>query len=178
MTAPRQFDASGRLTVAITPAVLYGGTMRKARGPSSAAVAGGRACDDDLPARFDELLDALDQLNATPRQLDGIVAVIRQAMPQLQSLASRLSQNGLALRSIAPTDPAYAALARDARAYELERVRLAGELRTRIDAVLTPAQRARVPAVLAADLADRFASRRRPRGAEAHVTSRHRPIRT
>jgi Spy/CpxP family protein refolding chaperone len=99
----------------------------------------------------------LRQLNLTPEQQIQIKAIFTQARPQMQALRTSLRSNHEALTATSPNDPSYPALLAAEKANGITRIQAASDLKTQIYAVLTPAQQAQIPAILAADRAARDA---------------------
>jgi protein CpxP len=104
-----------------------------------------------------EFRHVLHQLNLTADQQTQIRSVFAQAKPQLQTLAANIRQNRDALAATAPTDPAYPNLLATANANAAARIQAANNIKTQIYAILTPAQVAQIPGIVAADQAARAA---------------------
>lgn len=144
----------------ITPSVLYGGTICRASRAGARAV---EDCYDRDTRGYREFLRALAALGVTAAQRAAIEAAVAAAKPALDALVATLRETRTALERLSPADPRYAALAAAEQSQLLGRTLAAAALRERIHAVLTPAQREAVPAVLAADRAARDARRARAR---------------
>jgi protein CpxP len=104
-----------------------------------------------------EFRRVLRQLNVTPEQQTQIKAIFTQARPQMQALRTSLRSNHEALAATSPNDPSYPALLAAEKANGITRIQAASDLKTQIYAVLTPAQQAQIPVILAADRAARDA---------------------
>jgi protein CpxP len=114
-----------------------------------------------------EFRRVLRQLNLTPEQQIQIKAIFTQARPQMQALRTSLRSNHEALAAASPNDPNYPALLATEKMNGITRIQAASDLKTQIYAVLTPAQQAQIPAILAADRAAsdaRIAARRAQNG--------------
>jgi protein CpxP len=107
--------------------------------------------------RHDEFRDVLRQLDLTADQKTQIKSVLAQAKPQWQVLGASMRDNRDALAATAPTDSAYASLLATAKANAASRIQVASEIKAQIYAILTPAQLARIPGIVAADQAARAA---------------------
>jgi Spy/CpxP family protein refolding chaperone len=95
----------------------------------------------------------LDQLDLTPEQQTQVKAIMAQAKSQLQALRGAMSSDQLALAAAAPNDPNYAALLATAKANAAALIQFESDLKTRVYAVLTAAQVAHIPAIVAAERA-------------------------
>jgi periplasmic protein CpxP/Spy len=104
-----------------------------------------------------EFRRVLRQLNLTPDQQIQIKAIFTQARPQMQALHTSLRSNHEALAATSPNDPNYPALLATEKMNGSTRIQATSDLKTQIYAVLTPAQQAQIPAILAADRAARDA---------------------
>jgi protein CpxP len=104
-----------------------------------------------------EFKHVLQQVNLTPEQQTQIKAIFAQARPNMQTLRANLRSNHEALAATSPNDPNYPALLATEKANGMARIQAASDLKTQIYAVLTPAQQAQIPAILAADRAARDA---------------------
>ena len=93
---------------------------------------------------------ALGQLSLSADQKTQVESIYAQARPQLRSsrAASRATRELLA--SMAPTDPNYAATLATAKANAASHVQMESDVRSQIYAVLTPAQQAQIPGIIAA----------------------------
>lgn len=101
----------------------------------------------------------LRQLNLTAEQRDQIKAIYAQSKPRLQQLMADSRATRQSLATTAPTDhPAYDTLLEQAKANAASRVQLASDVRGLIYNVLSPAQQAQIPAIVAADRAARRAA--------------------
>ena len=101
----------------------------------------------------------LRQLNLTPEQKTQIQSIFAQAKPQLQALHSSSHANREQLATVPPNDPGYAALVASEQSAAAARVKMRADLWGQIYAVLTPAQQAAIPGVVAAEKA-KWAARR------------------
>ena len=97
----------------------------------------------------------LKQLNLTPDQQTQIKSILAQSKPQLSTLHASLRANHEALADAAPTDANYPSLLATEKANAAARVQAMSDLKTQIYAVLTPAQQAQIPGILAANRAAR-----------------------
>ena len=99
----------------------------------------------------------LEQLDLTAEQKTQIHSIFEQAKPQLQAVhqSSRASREQLIV--MPPTDPAYAGLVESAKTSAAEQIQLTSDMWTQVYAKLTPDQRARIPAVVAAQRTKRDA---------------------
>lgn len=105
------------------------------------------------------LRSVLAQLDLTADQKAQIQTIYQQARPQFQTLMSALRNERQVLAGTAPSDPGYAAALSGAKANADARVQLESDLHTQVFAVLTPAQQAQIPQLLAAELSAREARR-------------------
>ena len=97
------------------------------------------------------LRHVLGQLGLSPEQTTRIASICTQSSPQLQSMLRAGRAIHQVLESSGPTDPGHAAALAAATANAVGRVRFEDDVRARIYAVLTPAQRAQVPTIVAAE---------------------------
>lgn len=102
-----------------------------------------------------EFRHVLAQLNLTPEQKTQIESNVRQVRTGSSAHHSSAWANRGALLAMAPNDPAYPALLATEKANAAERIQTASDLKTQIYAVLTPDQRSRIAATVAADRAAR-----------------------
>ena len=105
----------------------------------------------------DSFHQVLRQLNLSADQMTQIKSIYAQAKPQWQSMSTAGRSTDELLATTAPTDPNYATALATAKANAVSRVQLASDLRSQIYAVLTPAQQAQIPGILAAEKSARDA---------------------
>ena len=120
------------------------------------AAPGGHGMGQRDGKRVERMLDAVD---ATDLQRAEVQTVMDELKPQRKALGQQLREANRTLRQADATAPGFAALA-DEQAQSIgqlttERVRLQSEIRSRIAAILTPEQRARLAEKRAAKLEKR-----------------------
>jgi len=98
-------------------------------------------------------MHVLKQLNLTAEQQTQIKGIMASAKTQFQSLRSSVRSNHEAMESTAPTDAGYPALLATAKANAAKQLEQMSSVKTQIYAVLTPAQIAQIPQIMAADKA-------------------------
>lgn len=112
----------------------------------------------------------LAKLNLTADQQTQLKSILAQAKPQFQALMASGRANHEALATTAPTDhPAYDSLLATSKANAASRLQLRSDVWAQIYTVLTPAQQAQVPVIVAAQKAARDA--RRTAWQNAHTQS-------
>lgn len=99
------------------------------------------------------LRQVLDQLDLTPEQQTQVKAIMAQAKARLQTLRGAMNTDQFALAAASPNDPAYPALLATAKENAAALIQFESDLRTQVYAVLTPAQAAHIPAIVAAERA-------------------------
>jgi len=110
--------------------------------------------------RHGGLQHVLAQLDLTADQQAQVRSILAQSRPQFQALMASSRANREALAITAPTDqPAYETLLATSKANAASRVQLRSDVWSQVYAVLTPAQQARLPDLVAADRAARDARR-------------------
>jgi len=97
------------------------------------------------------LRHVLGQLGLSPQQTARIASICTQSSAQLQSMLRAGRAIHQVLESSGPADPGHAAALAAATANAVGRVQFEDDVRARIYAVLTPAQRAQVPTIVAAE---------------------------
>ena len=102
---------------------------------------------------------ALSRLDLSAEQKSQIQSIFQQARPQFESLMAEVRNNRAALEATAPSDSNYATLLNAAKANADARVQLQSDMHSQIFAVLTPAQQAQLPQLLAAERSARAAQR-------------------
>jgi periplasmic protein CpxP/Spy len=102
----------------------------------------------------------LAELNLSPDQRAQVQSILAQAKPQFQALTASSRASREALATTAPTDhPAYDTLLATSKANAASRIQLRSDVWAQIYAVLTPAQQAEIPDIVAAEKAARDARR-------------------
>ena len=102
----------------------------------------------------------LARLDLTADQQAQVRSILAQAKPQFQALTASSRANREALATTAPTDhPAYDTLLATSKANAASRIQLRSDVWAQVYAVLTPAQQAQIPGIVAADKAARDARR-------------------
>ncbi|MBS0394711.1 MAG: Spy/CpxP family protein refolding chaperone [Proteobacteria bacterium] len=102
----------------------------------------------------------LRRLNLSTEQQAQVRSIYAQTRPQLQTLLESSRATRAALATTAPTDhPAYDALLATAKSDAAGLVQLRSDLWSQIYAVLTPAQQAAIPGLVAEERAAREARR-------------------
>ena len=110
----------------------------------------------------------LKQLNLSPEQQTQVDGIVAGARPQFEAQRTRAHANRAALASTAPGDPRYPTLVAAVQSDAAAGIQLASDFKTQVYALLTPEQQARIPAIQAADQAQRAqrrAARQNARGA-------------
>jgi len=146
----------------LVPAALVAAmfaTAAYAENPPATEAAAGPAAGAHLHGRHAAFGHVLHQLNLTPEQKTQIQSILAQAKPQLQALRSNSRSNHEQLATVSPNDPGYAALVASEQSAAAARVKMRADLWGQIYAVLTPAQQAAVPGIVAAEKA-KWAARR------------------
>lgn len=93
----------------------------------------------------------LGKLTLTAEQKAQVKALYEQAKPQLHAMREQARASHELLESTPPTDPGYAAAITAAKANAANRIQYASDLRSKIYALLTPAQQAQIPGILATE---------------------------
>jgi protein CpxP len=145
------------LAVGLIGAVAHADTAAPAAPGGAAAGASSHRWHAGQQRGSSEFRRALRQVSLTPEQQVQIKAIFTQARPQMQALRTSLRSNHEALAATSPNDPNYPALLATEKANANERIQAASDLKTQVYAVLTPAQQAQIPVILAADRAARDA---------------------
>jgi Spy/CpxP family protein refolding chaperone len=145
------------LAVGLIGAAAYADTAAPAAPGGAAGGAGSHRWHAGHQRGSSEFRHVLRQVNLTPEQQIQIKAIFTQARPQMQELRTRLRTNHEALAATSPNDPNYPALLATEKANGITRIQAASDLKTQIYAVLTAAQQAQIPAIVAADRAARDA---------------------
>jgi protein CpxP len=102
----------------------------------------------------------LSRLDLTAEQQAQVQSIFAQAKPQFRALVANSRANRELLATTAPTDhPAYDLLLATSKANAASRIQLRSDVWAQIYAVLTPAQQAQVPGIVAAQKAARDARR-------------------
>jgi Spy/CpxP family protein refolding chaperone len=92
----------------------------------------------------------LRHLDLTADQKGRIEAIHSAAKPRAEALREASRANRDALATTPPTDPAYAGLIDQSKANAATAIQMRSDVWTQVYAVLTPEQRAKVPALMAA----------------------------
>ena len=114
-----------------------------------------------------ELMRALHQLNLTDDQRSGIRTILTQARSQWRSQGQLDSATRQALAN--PGDPNFASAVQQAQTLAANRVQQMSQIETQIYALLSPQQKAQLPAVLS-QISAQIQQRRAARGAGAGGT--------
>ena len=110
--------------------------------------------------RHGGLRHMLMQLNLSTDQQAQVRSILAQTKPQFQALMVSSRANREALATTAPTDhPAYDTLLATSKANAASRLQLRSDVWAQVYAVLTPAQQAQIPGIVAAEKAARDARR-------------------
>lgn len=104
-------------------------------------------------------LHALRQLNLSADQKTQVRSIFAQAKPQLRALRTNLRSTHDLLAVTPPTDAGYATLLAAAQSGAAARVQVRSDIWSQIYMILTPAQQAAIPGILAAENAKRDARR-------------------
>lgn len=146
------------MAIAIAGATAYADTNASAApAPSSSTDAASGHQWKGGRHRPGSLVHVLRQLNLTPEQQTQVRAIFARAKSDLQATHASRRDNRLAFAATAPTDPKYPALLATEKANAASRIQQASDIRAQVYAVLSPAQQAQIPAILAADQAAREA---------------------
>ena len=146
----------------ILPATLVAAmfaTAAYAESPPPVDVATAPAAGAHFHGRQGGFGHVLRQLNLTPEQKTQVQSIFAQAKPQLQALRSNSRANREQLATVSPNDPGYAALVATEQSAAAARVKMRTDLWGQVYAVLTPAQQAAIPGIVAAEKA-KWAARR------------------
>jgi protein CpxP len=95
----------------------------------------------------------LKQLNLTPEQQTQVDSIIAAVKPQFQELRANGQTALEALAVTAPTDPTYPAVLAAAKASAAAHIQQLSDVKTQVYAILTPAQQAQIPQIVAAEKA-------------------------
>jgi Spy/CpxP family protein refolding chaperone len=96
-------------------------------------------------------MHVLHKLNLTADQKTQIKSIMTAARSESKALMESDRTNKQSLASTAPTDSAYPELLATAKANAATRVQKASDLWGQVYAILTPEQKAQIPAILAAE---------------------------
>jgi len=110
-------------------------------------------------SRQHPFMRVLRHLNLTADQKTMIHAIVEESLPRMESLGKSTRDNMAQLMTIAPSDPAYAALLSAAKDNAAAHIQLISETQSHIYAVLTPEQQAKIPEIVAAMQAKRETAR-------------------
>jgi protein CpxP len=102
-----------------------------------------------------EFHHVLRKLNLTPEQKTQIKSLFAAAKPDFKSKFAAARANHQALEAMSPNDPGYPAALATEKANAAARVQARSEMKAQIYAILTPAQQAQIPTIIAADRAAR-----------------------
>jgi Spy/CpxP family protein refolding chaperone len=91
----------------------------------------------------------LHKLNLSEDQKSQVKAIFEKSKPDTEALEGKERSTHESLAELSPKDPAFAALVATAKTNAAARVQLYVDLWTKIYGVLTPAQQARIPAIVA-----------------------------
>jgi len=127
--------------------------------PAAAAAASGVPAAHAWHGRHGGIGHVLRQLNLSADQKAQVQSIFAQAKPQLRALRTNLRSTHDLLSATAPTDAGYATLLAAAQSGAAARVQLRSDVWSQIYAILTPAQQAAIPGILAAEHAKRDARR-------------------
>jgi Spy/CpxP family protein refolding chaperone len=111
-------------------------------------------------------MHVLHQLNLTAEQKTQVHSILATAHPQMQALHSSSQSNMEALLKTAPTDPGYPALLETAKQNAAAHIKLMSDLHTQIYSVLSPEQKAKIPAIVDAQKAKWHAAHEGPAPAQ------------
>lgn len=127
--------------------------------PAAAVAASGAPAVQAWHGRHGGMSDMLGQLNLSADQKTQVQSIFAQAKPQLQALRANTRSTNDLLLATAPTDAGYATLLAAAQSGAAARVQLRSDVWSQIYAILTPAQQAAIPGIVAAEHAKRDARR-------------------
>ena len=96
-------------------------------------------------------MHVLHKLNLTAEQKTQVKSILEQAHTQAKTQMASTQANHEALASTAPTDPNYPALVAAEKTSAANRVQQMSDLWQQVYAVLTPAQKAQIPGIIAAE---------------------------
>ena len=111
----------------------------------------------------------MHKLNLSADQKTQIKSIVMQGKSQREAAFAAAKANREALASTAPTDPKFAALIEQAKTNAAARIEARSATWSQIYAVLTPAQQAQIPGIVAAEKSAREA--RRAAWQAQHATS-------
>jgi Spy/CpxP family protein refolding chaperone len=95
-------------------------------------------------------MHVLHELNLTAEQKTQVKSIIEQSRAQAKTAMTSEHANHESLASTAPTDANYQALLATAKTNAANRIQRMSEVWEQVYALLTPAQKAQIPAILAA----------------------------
>jgi periplasmic protein CpxP/Spy len=156
MNALRQFVPGLALALCVGGAA-YADTPATdaAQAPAATAGQGWRG-----GARQGGFRQVLAKLNLNADQQVQIKSILAQSKPQFRALMASNRANREALATTAPTEhPAYDSLLATSKANAASGIQLRSDVWAQIHAVLTPAQQAQIPGIVAAQKAARDARR-------------------
>jgi len=152
--------AASRLLIPGIVLALCAGVAAHADTPAGTAPPAATAPQWHGGHRHGGMRHVLAQLDLTQDQQAQVRSILAQAKPQFRALMADRRANHDALASTAPTDhPAYDSLLADAKTNAARSVQLRSDVWAQIHAILTPAQQAKIPGIVAADVAARDARR-------------------
>jgi Spy/CpxP family protein refolding chaperone len=96
-------------------------------------------------------MHVLHKLNLTAEQKTQVKSIVEQARAQAKTAMTSERANHESLASTAPTDANYPSLLAAAKSNAANRIQRMSEVWEQVYAVLTPAQKAQIPAILAAE---------------------------
>ena len=135
--------------LATVPALAADSTAAAATTPAATAPAGHHG----HWGHHGEFHHVLHKLNLTPEQKTQIQGIFAQAKSTYGSHHADVRSNHEALTATSPNDPGYPALLATEKANAAARVQAMSDIKAQIYAVLTPAQQAQIPSIIAADRA-------------------------
>ena len=136
--------------LATVPALAADSTAAAATTPAAAGPAGHHG----HWGHHGDFHHVLHKLNLTPEQKTQIQGIFAQAKSTYGSHHADVRSNHEALATTAPTDhPAYDSLLAESKANAARAVQLRSDVWAQVYAVLTPAQQAQIPSIIAADRA-------------------------
>jgi protein CpxP len=147
----------GLTALCLTAALAASAAIAETPAPDAAAPAEGAALQSHGRHRHGhgEFRHVLHKLNLTPEQKTQIKSIFAAAKPDFQTKFAAARANHQALESMSPNDPGYPAALATEKANAAARVQAKSEMKAQIYAILTPAQQAQIPTIIAADRAAR-----------------------
>ncbi len=124
---------------------------------TTAGPAGGHAWQGGHWRHHGEFHRVLHQLNLTPEQKTQIKSIFAQAKTDYGSRGAAARSNHEALTAMSPSDAGYPTLLATEKTNAAARVQAMSDIKAQIYAVLTPAQLAQIPTIIATDKAARDA---------------------